>query len=204
MERVGQLVNLAGIVIAIGWFLPLGLVHMRVITQPGPQEFNEPAIWQTTWLLDHGRNPYSAGELPGAAYCFDPLYNYVVIAFKPLLGLDYSAHRMVNLIFLVLSLGVLVRLICKAGAGLGIALLSAVMYYWMCLDNIMITARPDLMGLFFFLLGMLVPWERGYTRWSTIFGLACALVAFHCKSYFAVAGCATLLGHFIVRNRKEA
>jgi len=204
LERVGQLVNLAGIVIAVGWFLPLVLVHMRVIAQPGPQEYNEPAIWQTTWLLDHGRNPYTANELPGAAYCFDPLYNYVMLAFKPLLGIDYSAHRLVNLFFLVLSLVIVVRLMCKAGAGLGIALLSAVLYYWMCLDNIMITARPDLMGLFFFLLGMLVPWERNYSRWSTIFGLACALVAFHCKSYFALAGCATLLGHFLVRNRREA
>lgn len=204
LEWLGPSVNLVGVVLALGLFLGLFQTHIKMITQPGPQEYNEPAIWHTTWLLDHGRNPYTAAELPGAAYCFDPLYNYLMLALKPLLGIDYPAHRTVNLIFLGLSLAILVRLMLKAGAGLGIALLSAVFYYWMSLDNIMITARPDLMGLFFFLLGVLVPWERNYARWPTVFGLACALVAFHCKFYFAVAGCATLLGYFMVRARWEA
>ncbi len=204
LELAGRVVNAACIVIALGWFLALLLPHLRIITQPGPQEYNEPAIWHTTWLLDHGRNPYTAQELPGAAYCFDPLYNYVVLALKPLLGIDYTAHRLLNLFFLLGSLAILVRAMTKAGAGLGIALLSAVFLYGMCLGNIMVTARPDLMGWFFFLLGLLVPWERNYTRWSTVFGLVCALIAFHCKFYFALAACATLLAHFMVRDKKEA
>ena len=204
LELAAQVVNLAGIVIAVGCFLPLFQAHLKVIAQRGPQEYNEPAIWQTTWLLDHGRNPYTAAELPGAAYCFDPLYNYLMLALKPLLGIDYSAHRLVNLVFLFLSLAVVIRLMVKAGAGLGIALLTAVFYYWMCLGNIMITARPDLMGLFFFLLGMLVPWERNYSRGSVIFGLACAFIAFHAKFYFVLAACATLLGSFLVRDKWDS
>jgi hypothetical protein len=204
VTHVVQVVNWAGIAVGTVWFIALLLVHMKIITQPGPQEFNEPAIWQTTWLLDHGRNPYTLQELPGAAYCFGPLYNYVVLAFKPLLGIDYPAHRMVVLIFLLGSLGVLLRAMQKAGAGLGIALLSVVFYYWMSLGNIEITARPDTLGLFFFLLGLFVPWDRGYTLGSTMLGLACAVVAFNFKSYFAVAGCATLLTHFLVRDKQEA
>jgi hypothetical protein len=204
LGRLGQLVNLAGIVIAVGWFLALLVPHLRVVTQPGPVEYNEPAIWQCTYLLDHGRNPYTAQELPGAAYCFDPLYNYLMLALKPVIGIDYTAHRFVNLLLLLGTLGLLVRAIHRAGAGLGIALLSAVAFYWMCLYNIMITARPDLLGLLFFLLGILVPWENNYSRRSTLFGLACALVAFHCKLYFILAGCATLLGHFLVRDKRAA
>ena len=200
-ELAAKLVNLAGVVIALGWFLPLFFTHIKIITQPGPQEYNEPAIWHVTWLLDHGRNPYTANELPGAAYCFDPLYNYLMLALKPLIGIDYTSHRLVNLVLLLLSLAVLVRLMLKAGTGLGIALLTAVFYHWMCLDNIMITARPDLLGWLFFLLGILVPWERNYTRGSVIFGLVCAFIAFHTKFYFALAGCATLLGSFIVRDK---
>jgi hypothetical protein len=203
-EQLGQLVNLAGIAIAAGWLLALLVPHLRVITQPGPVEYNEPAIWQCTYLLDHGRNPYTAQELPGAAYCFDPLYNYLMLALKPVIGIDYTAHRFVNLLLLLGTLGLLVRAMRRAGAGLGIALLSVVAFYWMCLYNIMITARPDLLGLFFFLLGILGPWENGYSRRSTILGLVCALVAFHCKLYFILAGCATLLGHFLVRDKREA
>jgi hypothetical protein len=204
VELAAHLVNLAGIAIATCWFLALFQAHIKVITQPGPQEYNEPAIWQTTFLLDHGRKPYSEEELPGAAYSFGPFYNYVVLAFKPLLGIDYSAHRTVNLIFLAASLWLMVNVMRKSGAGLGIALLSAVFYYWMSLLNIEITARPDLLGLFFFLLGIFVPWQSNYARWPSIFGLVCAVVAFQCKFYFAVAGCATLLGIFMVRSMREA
>ena len=56
VELLGRIVNFAIIVFALGWFVPLLLAHIKIITQPGPQEYNEPAIWHVTWLLDHGRN----------------------------------------------------------------------------------------------------------------------------------------------------
>ncbi|HNC22921.1 MAG TPA: hypothetical protein PLU52_01850 [Opitutaceae bacterium] len=202
--RIEWVLNAVAVAIALYWLAGLAMAHVRIVAQPGPQEYNEPAIWHTTWLLHHGRNPYTIEELPGSAYCFGPLYNYVVLALEPLLGIDYPAHRMVVLFFLAGALALVVYTMRKAGAGLGVALLSAVFYYWMSLGNIEITARPDTMGLCFFMLGLFVPWACGYTRWSTIFGLLCAVVAFNCKSYFAVAGCGTLLCHFLVRSRREA
>ena len=124
--------------------------------------------------------------------------------FKPLLGIGYQAHRLIVAIFLGASLWLMVRSMLRIGTGLGIALLAAVLYYWMCLGNIMITSRPDAVGLFFFLLGLLIPWEANYARGPTIFGLVCAVLAFHLKSYFLLAGCATLLGSFCMRSKKEA
>lgn len=203
-SQLEWIVSAVGFTAGAVWFVALLLAHMKIIVQPGPQEFNEPAIWHATWLLDHGRNPYTINELPGTAYCFGPLYNYVVMAFSPLLGIGYPAHRMVVLVFLFGAMWIMFQSIRKAGAGAGIAMLAVVFYYWMSLNNIEITARPDSLGLFLFLLGMLVPWERGYTLGWTILGLLCAVVAYNCKSYFVLAGCATLLGHFLVRDRRQA
>lgn len=200
-EALARVVNAVAVVVSFGWFVALFQAHIKMMTQPGPQEVNEPAIWHVTWLLDQGRNPYSATELPGSAMCFTPFYNYVMLAFKPLLGIDYTAHRMVNLVFLVGALAIMVRAVRKAGAGLGIALLMAVFYYWMSLNNIELTARPDTLGLFLFLLALLVPWEHHYSRGATLVGLGCAVLAFHCKFYFAVAGCATLLSVFFLRSK---
>jgi hypothetical protein len=204
LERLGWFVNVAGIVIALGWALALFLPHMEMLSEPGPQEYNEPSIWHVTYLLDHNRNPYSAEELPGCALCFGPAFNYVVLMFKPLFGIGYQAHRLIVAIFLGGSLWLMVRSMLRIGTGLGIALLAAVLYYWMCLGNIMITSRPDAVGLFFFLLCLLIPWEANYARGPTIFGLVCAVLAFHLKSYFILAGCATLLGSFFMRSKKEA
>lgn len=142
--------------------------------------------------------------MPGSTLCFSSFNNYVVLAFQPLLGIDYVAHRMVNLIFLVGALGLMVRAIFRAGAGWGIALLMAGFFYWMSLYNIQITARPDTLGLFLFLRAILVPWERNYARSSMAFGLLCAVLAFHCKFYFAVGGCATLLAAFFLKSKLSA
>ena len=202
-EQLARVVNAAAVVVSAVWFLALFQAHLKMMAQPGPQEVNEPAIWHTTWLLAHGRNSFSAVELPGSALCFTPFYNFVMLAFKPLLGIDYPAHRLVNLVFLVAALALIVRAVCRAGAGLGIALLMAVYYYWMSMNNIELTARPDTLGLFLFLLALLVPWENGYSRRATLFGLGCAVLAFHCKFYFAVAGCATLLSVFFLKSKLE-
>jgi hypothetical protein len=197
-------VNAVAVAVSVVWFAGLLLAHLKVIAQPGPQEYNEPAIWHVTYLLDQGRNPYSAAELPGSAMFFTPLYNFVVLAFKPLLGIDYPAHRMVSLLFLVAALAVLVRAVVRAGAGLGIALLMAVFLYWMSLNNIQTSARPDTMGLFFFLLALLVPWENGYSRRATLVGLVCAGVAFYAKFYFVLSGCLTLLAVFLLQSKGAA
>lgn len=201
---VGTCVNAVAVAVSVAWFAGLLLAHLKVIAQPGPQEYNEPAIWHVTYLLDHGRNPYSAAELPGSAMFFTPLYNFVVLAFKPLLGIDYPAHRMVSLLFLFAALAVLVRAVVRAGAGLGVALLMAVFFYWMSLNNIQTSARPDTLGLFFFLLAILVPWEHGYSRRATLVGLACAGVAFYAKFYFVLGGCVTLLAVFFLKSKGAA
>ena len=111
--------NLAGIAIGAGWLLALLLPHLKVISQPGPVEYNEPGDLARD--LPPRSRPESLPprkELPGAAYCFGPLYNYVVIAFKPLLGTDYSAHHAGHgLLFIAGALILMARLMCKAGHG---------------------------------------------------------------------------------------
>ena len=49
-----------------------------------------------------------------------------------------------------------------------------------------------------------MPWEFNYARWPSILGLVCAVVAFQCKNFISpLAGCATLLGIFLVRSKRE-
>jgi hypothetical protein len=190
--------------LAIAWLLALALSHLKFISQPGPQEINEPSFWYTTFLLDQGRNPYSPEELPGAAQFFGPLYHGVVLALKPLFGIGYDAHRFLNLLCIAGSLWLLVTRMRRLGSGLGIALLSSTWIYWICLQNIMITARPDALGLLFFLLAIIIPGERRYSLRASAFGLACTFLAFHCKAYFGLALLPTLAGLALLRSWRHA
>jgi len=202
--RLAAPVNLAGAIVATGWLLALFFQHLQLVSRISPQEINEPGVWYATFLLDQGRNPYAVSELPGAAQFFPPLYNAAVLALKPLFGIGYPAHRMLNLLCLAGVLWLLVTRMRRLGAGLGIALLSAALFHWMCLQNILVTARPDAPALLLALLAWLVPWERGYTRPSVAVALGCALLAFHGKAYFVLAALPALAGAGLTRSWREA
>ena len=186
--------NLLACTLAVVWLLALALSHLKFVSQPGPHEINEPSFWYTTFLFDQGRYPYSPDELPGAAQFFGPLYHGVVLALKPLFGVGYDAHRFLNLLCIGGSLWLLATRMRRLGSGLGIALMSSAWIYWICLQNIMITARPDALGFLLFLLAIIIPWERAYSPRSATLGLVCTLLAFHCKAYFGLALLPTLAG----------
>jgi hypothetical protein len=204
VRRIEPFVNLVGVIVGLGWLLALLFQHLQLVAQPSPHEFNESGEWYTTWLFDQGRNPYGPEELIGSSVFFGPLYHWVVLAFKPLFGIGYPAHRMVNLLCLAGTLWLLVTRMRRLGTSLGIALLSAALFYWACLQNIMLSARADALGLLLFLLAIFVPWENGYSRRSVLVGLACTFLAIHCKAYFALALLPLVAGVGLVRSWREA
>jgi hypothetical protein len=204
LRMLEHALNLAAIIIGAGWLLVLVRAHLAMVAQPGPQELNEPAAWYATWLLDQGRNPYTLAELPAATQFFGPLYNFVILALKPIFGLDYIGHRLVNFLCIAGILWLLASRMRRAGTSLGVTLLSAALFYWLCVTNIMVMARPDALGLLLFTAGVIIPWERGFRRGPAILGLACAFLAFHCKAYFALAGVTVLLGVACHRSKREA
>lgn len=187
--------SFAAVVIGSACLIASLSAHIRMMAYPGPQEVNEPATWHETWLLANGRNPFVSWELPGGVQLFGPLYSYVVIALKPVLGgTGYFAHRFLNLLCIGASFWLIGAHLRRLGANLGIVFSALSVLYWIVLGNLMITARPDALGWWLYLLALLVPAARDYKTGASIFGLICAMLAFHCKAYFAIAGCATLLG----------
>ncbi len=185
--RLARLLDRLAFVVAALWILAVLRPHLQVALAVTPQELNEPSLWYTTWLLDQGRNPYAHAELPGAAQFFGPLYHLCILALKPVLGIGYDAHRLFNALCLFAGLAYLGTRLVRLGAGPGLALLCVALFYRLAVINIMITARPDAPGLLLFLIALFHPWERGYTPRAVAVGLACTLLAFHCKAYFALS-----------------
>lgn len=168
--------------------------HVRMLAYPGPQEVNEAAAYYCTRLLSTGRNPYAPEEVPAAMQFFGPLYNQVVLLLEPLLGADYVAHRLVSALCLAGGLVLLGRHMRRSGASWGFVLAALSVLYCCCLENIMITARPDALGWLFFLASLLWPAERDYAPGASVLRVIFAVLAFQCKAYFGVAVGATLLG----------
>ena len=169
-------------------------VHLRFIAYPAPQEITESATLYATFQLSMGQNPWTVESFPASTQFFGPFYNYVVLAFKPLFGIGYGAHRFVNLFCLGAIFSYLGSHLRRLGASLGVVLCCLSTLYWLVMDNIMITARPDILGWGLFLVALLHPFSRGYRVGPSLIGLFFALLAFQGKAYFIAAGGATLLG----------
>jgi hypothetical protein len=199
-----RLLRFAAIVVGIACLVASLPPHIKLVGYPGPEEINEPAVWHETYLLANGRNPFAIEELPGCTQFFGPFYSYVVLTLKPVLGDGYLAHRLLNLLCIGGSLWLLGAHMRRLGASLGIILTSLSVLYWIVLDNIMITARPDALGWGLFLLSLLAPAGRNYATGASVISLICAVLAFQCKAYFALAGCATLLGVALLRSPRTA
>jgi hypothetical protein len=201
---LGRGLDIVATAIGVGCLLVLLKAHLTMLAYPGPQEINEPATWHQTYLLSCGRNPFTAEELPASTQFFGPLYSYVVLALKPLFGTGYVGHRFVNFLCIGASLWLIGAAMRRRGASLGVILTSLSVLYWIVLDNIMVTARPDALGWLLFLVGLLVPAACDYALGASILGLVCAVLAFQCKAYFALAGSAVLLGVASLRSWRVA
>ncbi len=186
------------------WLLNLFRANLTFVAINCPQEYNEPTIWYPTWLLSEGRNPYTPSEVCGASYAFGPFYHLVLCLLKPLLGVTYSAHRYFDFCCRLVCLYLIGTRVWRASRSPSLALLCVVMFQFYVSRNIMITARPDSLGLMFFLLAVLVPHEHRYSRASCWFGLVCALLGYHCKIYFILAALPVFLGLAVVRSLREA
>ncbi len=204
LERIA---SAAALIFAAGWFVILGRGHMHMVLAPGPQELNEPAAWYATWLIDNHRNPFDPGETPASAQFFGPLYNYVVLALRPALGVsyvDYEAHRLVNFFCIAGVLALIGSEMRRHGTSRAVTALALLAVYSLATNNIMTTARPDALGWLFFMIGVVVPARSEYRRWSVFVALGCALLGTQCKMYFGFAAFPALLATATRRSIREA
>jgi hypothetical protein len=199
-----NLIDLAAIVFGLGWIFAILLPHFQFIGEPACQEINETACWYPTWLLANHRNPFGVGELPGAAYSFSPLYNYIVLLFRDWLGIGFGAHRFLNLVFLIGVFAVIARHMRRLGSPWGIISLSIALLYFHCFRNVMITTRPDTLGWLLFLLALLEPWAREYRPLPSWLGLAASLLGFYCKGYFLLGAPIIFWGIYWFRSSRDA
>jgi hypothetical protein len=170
---------------AMGW---LGLLWVRMVLSPAPQEMREGALVMTTLALLDGRNPYAsaaplaAGLAGGNLYGI--LYPLAVAPFALVLGPGLPTHRLVNGLALLVAAALVWRGARAAGAARLPALLAALFSLAGWLYWVGPTVRPDGLGLAL-MLGTLVvaaPDPASPRRFAA--ALALSLGGFAAKLYF--------------------
>ncbi len=172
---------LAFFLAAMAW---LGMLWLRMIVSPAPQEMREGAIILTTLALLDGRNPYATEVAALSGNLYGILYPLLVVPLALIIGPGLPAHRLVNALGLVVATVLVWRAARRAGAARLPALLAALITLAGWLYWVGPTVRPDGVGLACMLgaLAVSAPNPGSPRRFAA--ALALSIAGFAAKIYF--------------------
>jgi len=174
----------AALAFAAAGLVWLGLIYLRMLISPAPQEMREGALIVTTLALLDGRNPYAPGVLAEAGNLYGIVYPLVVLPFAWAFGPGLAVHRAVAGLGFALAASLLWRLLRREGvdrqtAGLATALVLAGWLYW-----VGATVRPDGIGVALMMAGYAAAAPRPEDPRRFALCLAFSLAGLATKLYF--------------------
>lgn len=176
----------------------LGCVVMAFCaTRPYPLECRENAPLLTTTLMTQGRNPYALAEQPVFINVYGIAYHWVVYPLARLFGSSFQLHRFVSCLFVLLCALALVWAMRFDGIGWTLTVPAGAVLIADLSLGLHIVARPDSLGLFLFLLSVIVPYRARFRPSGLLAGGLAALLAFFSKPYFAV-GAVFVAGYLVL------
>jgi len=171
----------------IAWLGCLLYYHLQSVLYPYPVEFREGHQMGTTKLIIDGINPFTIGVYPRYYNSYGFFYSWVVSFFASVFGFTLEVHRIVNALFLFLSLFLIYYLshfqIKKNPVfGLFIILLT----YSLLLFRETSVCRPDTLGMFLFLCSIVYPARHKFSMNSLFVTGLLSILAFYTKPYFLI------------------
>lgn len=183
-------------------FLALIYHQWQIIIAPVPLDLYEGTMLLITGIIAEGGNPYTLAYQPQAADVYPPLYNIIVAPLTSIFGNNFQLHRSVSAGFILLSISLVGLATWKRTGMIVHSCAAAVMAYAALLFYATPVSSTNAPAVFVFLVGLIVPWWCGFTRWSLLFALLCGLLAFYTKQYFVVGIAILCLYLFLYRSMR--
>jgi hypothetical protein len=176
--------------------------HWTVMVNPFPNEYREAAMLTTTQALLTGINPYALENQPQYTNVYGILYPLVNVPLAFLGGVNLPFHRMVSGFFILASCFLIYRVMQRLEVGFFYRLSGTAVFYGHCIFACS-QAYPNALGLFCFLLTLVIPWWFGYRRSSLIASIGFGILGFLAKPYF-VLGIPYLFLYLLLRDWPRA
>lgn len=158
--------------------------HFKIIIFPFSNDFREGHIYSTTTLLLKGINPYSLDAYPVYLNSYGILYNLVVYPFAILLGNSLELHRSIVAVFIFATIYVISRPSFKLNNSIFFNAICFLLLYWGFIYGPNSITRPDALGIFLYVLTIVIPIRANFSTRSIVFSMIFALLAFYAKPYY--------------------
>lgn len=198
-----SLVAIVYLVCSILFIAALVYHHFQLILYPAPLDLNEGAQVSTTALFASGGSPYSLASQPVRMMVYTPAFNVFVAPFTFLFENSLTLHRVLNGLFLCLTLALFVLVYRRAADGAGYSLSVFGLVYAGFLYYSTPIASPNGLGLFLFFLAIFVPWLKKFSTTSLAFSIVLGILAFYTKQYFIACIGYVALYLFVAVSKKK-
>jgi hypothetical protein len=184
--------------------LLIGTKLLSEIFLPFPLEFREGHVFSTTSLLIKGQNPYNLDFYPYYYNSYGILYNLIVLPFAFIFGNSFFIHRIINLVFILLSVFFIFRPI-KTNKNNNITfrlIISLLVFLLLSFGSI--TMSPNNLGVLLYLLTLIIPVKFDFSTKSIILSAIFSISAFYTKPYFILGWIILSIYIFLFQNIKKA
>ncbi|MBV6480194.1 MAG: hypothetical protein HGGPFJEG_03046 [Ignavibacteria bacterium] len=180
-------------------------LHVKTINFPYQLEFREGAVLPTTKLYVDNENPYEIKFHPQYTYNYGFLYPLTVSLLAKYSGVTLAAHRWVTYFFIMLSALIVFVTLLKMKVNILFCFTAIVILHQSFLYNGLTSlARPEGLGDFLYLSGIILPWWFKFSRWSCLTSIILGIAGYFTKPYFILAIPIVLIYMFIFISRKRA
>jgi hypothetical protein len=171
------------------FLLILWLIYFAVVTisMPYPIEYREGVAPVMTQFFLKGENPFSLENQPLGTNNYGFVYNWFVLPFAALFGNTLLVHRIVTFFFILLSCLLIFQTTSRINRDRFFALAGAVFIMMGLAARGGLGAYPTAMGVFLFLAGILIPFNRAFDPLALFLSAVLCILAFYTKPYFVLS-----------------
>lgn len=180
-------------------------LHLQYIDFPYQHEYREGAVLPVTKLYTTDLNPYDIQYQPQNTYSYGFLYPRIVSWFAKEYGNTLAVHRSISYIFILLTCILIFITLLRLKVNLFFAFTAAVILHQSLIYNGLIAlARPEALGIFLYISGIILPWRYKFSLLSCIAGIILGILGYITKPYFVLVIPFTFIYLFFFISKRKA
>lgn len=159
--------------------------HLKFIEFPYQHEYREGAVLDITRLYLENENPYELKHQPQDTYVYGFFYPFISTPFAKFFGNTLSVHRSVTYAFIILSCILIFFTLISMKVNPVFSFAGAVLLHQSLIYNGLTSiARPEGLGIYLFMLGILIPWRFKFSYRSCLVSIVCGILGYLTKPYY--------------------
>jgi len=177
--------------------------HFHIIFFPNQLEYREGAALLIVSEILKGNMPYTLKMQPYLSEVYGPIYYFISAFFVKFSVLNLTTLRFLSAFCIIANLFCFYYFNRRRDSTL-LLIAYCILFYshqlFMCIP----IARPDSLGLLFFILSIGIPFKNNFNKKSLLLSLLFALLAFYTKVYFVIGFLFVLFYLFCFHSIKRA